>query len=129
MLVEIVHSETPPGGDAAVEASSDLGRFTARWHGAPPAVGERRDVELSLDHRFTWGVDAVAVDEQPHAIGPGADDGVVLWAQVEQLDEGGFVGLRLGTSVVMAEADGEPPPLGATVRLEAPAVTLFDTNL
>jgi hypothetical protein len=30
---------------------------------------------------------------------------------------------------VMAEADGDPPPLGSTVRLEAPAVTLFDTNI
>ncbi|HVV87359.1 MAG TPA: hypothetical protein VHE35_30165 [Kofleriaceae bacterium] len=128
MQVEIVHIEQPPGGEAAVEVRSDLGRFPARWHGPPPAVGARVDVELSLDHRFTWGVDAVAVDEQPHAITPAAGDGVVFLASVDQLDDGGFVGLRLGRSVLMAEADGEPPPVGSTVRLEAPAVTLFDTG-
>lgn len=129
MQVEILTVEQPTGGDAAVEVASELGRFPARWHGAAPAIGARLDVELSLDHRFTWGVDAIEVADQPHAIGPAPVSGVVLWASIDQLDDGGFVGLRVGESVVMAEADGDPPPLGSTVRLDAPVVTLFDTGI
>lgn len=129
MRIEIVGVEPRADGDAIVEVSSAVGRFVARWHGAAPAVADARHVELALDHRFTWGVDAVAVAARAHAIAPGADGGVVLWATVEQLDDDGFVGLRLGPSLVMTEADGDPPPLGATVRLAAPSVTLFDTDL
>lgn len=46
-----------------------------------------------------------------------------------QLDEGGFVAVRLGPGLVMLEAHGDAPPVGAMVRLEAPAVTLYDTGI
>jgi hypothetical protein len=127
MRVEIIDIKESAAG-ARLEVRSEHGQFPARWDGEPPSVGTEYNVELGFDERFTWGVDVVPVDAHPHAIGPGARDGVVLWATVEQLDDGGFVGLRLGTSVIMTEADGAPPPVGTTVRLEAPAVTLFDTG-
>ncbi len=129
MRVEIVTVEPPAAPDARVEVRSALGRFHARWHGAPPPIGAQRDVELAFDACFTWGVDAVPVDARPPAIGPGPGGGVVLWANVEALDEDGAVGLRLGPSIVMLTAYGEPPALGATVRIEAPEVTLFDTDV
>jgi hypothetical protein len=85
--------------------------------------------EWSPDSRLTLGVDIVPVEARAHAIGPGHRDGVVLRASVEQLDEGGYVALRLGPSLVMLNADGDPPPLGTTIRVEAAVVTLFDTNV
>jgi hypothetical protein len=124
MRVEIVAIH-----ETLVEVRSELGAFVARWHGAPPPVGSVRSVELDVDDSLTWGVDAVPVEPRPHAIARGPDDGVVLWAMIERLGEDGYVGLRLGPSIVMLDAVGVPPPLGATVRIEARAVTLFDTNI
>ena len=130
MMVEIVHVEEGIGADAIVEVTSPVGRFHASWHGPPPPIGARRGVEFSFNaHQFTWGVDAVAVDERPHAIEPGARDGYVLWARVEQLNDGKPLVLRFGPSIVLTGADGDPPPAGSTVRLEVPAITLFDENI
>ncbi|MBA3461952.1 MAG: hypothetical protein H0T46_18470 [Deltaproteobacteria bacterium] len=125
MMVEIV------GVDATgVEVTSPVGPFRAGWHGAPPPIGARRDVEFSFHaHQFTWGVDAVAIDEQPHAIEPGANDDYVLWARIEQLEDGGGLVLRFGPSIVLTGADGDPPPVGSMVRLEVPSITLYDTNI
>src|SRR5688572_25979323 len=120
MMVEIVRIEDPSAAEPRVEVRSALGQFSARWSGPVPVVGASRAVELSVAHTFTWNVDIVAVEARPHAIGPGRDGGVVMWASVEDCDEDGAVGLRLGPSVVMVEAFGEPPAVGATVRLEAP---------
>lgn len=123
MLVEIIHAE-----DSHVEVRSELGQFHAQWRGAVPPVGAKRDVELGFDERFVWGGDAVPVEGQPHAIAGGEKD-IVMVASVEQLGDGGFVGLRLGPSIVMVQADGDPPPVGTTVRFEASlGVTLFDTG-
>jgi hypothetical protein len=129
MMVEIVAVEDPSAAEPRVEVRSALGQFAGRWSGPEPRVGDKRSVELSFDHTFTWNVDIVAVEPQPHAIGPGRDGGVVVCAGVEELDESGALGLRLGPSVIMAEAFGEPPPVGATVRLDAPAVTLSDADI
>jgi hypothetical protein len=129
MRVEIIHVEEASPGEPWVEVTSDLGRFRARWSGARPPVGAQLEVELGVDHRFTWGVDARPAEPRGPAIEQGEGSAVALWGDVEQLDDGGFVGLRFGPSVVMVEADGDPPPLGATVRLDAPEVGLFDTNV
>src|SRR5688572_23449815 len=113
MLVEIIHVE-----DSLVEVRSELGQFHARWSGAVPPVGAKRDVELSFGERFVWGGDALPVEARPHAINGGAQD-LVMVARIEQLGDDGYVGLRLGPSIVMVEADGEPPPVGTTVQFEA----------
>ena len=129
MHVEIIRVEPTADGTVEVDVRADVGDFRATWSGAPPPVGAARDVELTIDHRFTWGEDAVPVQAQAHAIAPGEDGGVVILATIEQLDDGGFVGLRIGRSAVMSAADGEPPPVGTTVRLVAPPLTLYDTNI
>ncbi len=129
MMVEIIAIEDPSAAEPRVEVRSALGQFAARWSGPPPVVGDRRAVELSLGATFTWGVDIAPVEARPHAIEPRPDGGAVLWASVEELDEDGGVGLRLGPSLIMAEAFGEPPEIGATVRLEASTVTLTDVDI
>lgn len=128
-MIEVVKIEDASAPEPRVEVRSALGQFSARWSGATPPVGASRAVELGLGERLTWGVDIVPVEPRAHAIGPGEGDGVVLWASVEQLDDGGYVGLRLGPSIVMTNAEGDPAPVGATVRVEVPVVTLFDSDI
>lgn len=125
MYVEILGIENA----SRVRVRSALGEFSAAWHGALPPIGAHRDAELDFANHFTWGVEAVPLEPQSAAMADGADGGVVIVATVEHLEEDGSLVLRLGPSIAMLTVFGDPPPLGTTIRLVAPAVTLYDTNI
>ncbi|MCA9674211.1 MAG: hypothetical protein KC464_04135 [Myxococcales bacterium] len=129
MMIEIVAIEDPSSPEPRVEVRSELGQFTAFWSGPAPVVGATRAIEFSFGHTFRWNQDIVEVEARPHAIEPRPDGGAVLWATVLAWHEEGGLDLRLGPSFVMLEAFGYPAPVGATVRLDAPRVTLFDCNI
>jgi hypothetical protein len=127
--VNVVIAGVHGNGELRVDVTSELGSFSARWDGAAPAIGARLAVELGFPDRFTWGVDIVRVDTREHAIEPGLDGGVVLWATLERFDEDGAADLRCGGSVLALEVFGDPPAVGATVRIEARTLTLYDSNI
>jgi hypothetical protein len=128
MQVEILSVEHTQDGRTRVEVRNEHGRIRADWSGKPaPAAGERRDVEWGVSESLVWGQSI-----RPVSAAPGMeplDDGVALHATLEGCDEDGFAALRLGESLVMVEAFGDPPPPGTPVRAELARVTLHDTGL
>lgn len=130
MKVQIISVENVAGDTVRVEVESEFGRFPAVWSGAAPDLGATLAVELTLGESFTWGEDIVAVDNRPHALRVEEDGPLVLVATLEQWDEDGFAALRLGSSVVLTEADGTAPPVGTCVQVETwNGVTLSDTGI
>lgn len=130
MKVQIISSEEVADGGVRVDVESEYGRFPAAWSGTAPAVGTTLDVEVTFGESFTWGRDIVAVDDRPHAIGVDEGGALTLVASLERSDEDGFVALRLGSSLLLAEAEGTAPAVGTRVRVEAwTGVTLSDTRI
>ncbi len=111
-----------------VRFASELGAAEAAWMGEPPAAGRDYAVELVVGDRLIWGDSIVAAEPAAHAIATG-DDGTTLVATLESVDEDGAATLRLGPSLVLVETEGEPAPVGTTVRVRLADLVLADTSI
>lgn len=124
MMIHV--QEINPAG--RVRFTSALGAAEAAWMGDPPAAGRDYAVELAVGDRLIWGDSIVAIEPAARSIASG-DEGPTLVATLESVDEDGAATLRLGPSLVLVETEGEPPPVGAIVRVRLADLVLADTNI
>jgi hypothetical protein len=95
-----VHDDEP----AIVECETPVGNLTARWRGGElPSADETHDVEVESVGHLVWGENLKVSAEIART-----EDETSLIGLVEDV-EGAAVTLRVGDSILLLEADGEPP--------------------
>lgn len=102
MLIKVltVHDDEP----AIVECETPVGNLTARWRGEElPSADETHDVEVETVGHLVWGENL-----KVSAGIARTEDETSLIGLVEDV-EGAVVTLRVGDSILLLEADGEPP--------------------
>lgn len=113
-------------GIARVCFECDLGQGIASWVGPPPAVGDHRFIEMSLDRTLAVGKDMVET-EMPCGISTHGD-GSVLVAEIMRVDEDGFVRMDLGEGGLDVEVVAPFPVLHHRYAVVAHDLKLFDAN-
>lgn len=99
-----------------------------RWVGPLPSVGERYDVELTIDETLVWGETAELVDETVPRIDREGEC-VLLQGVLDAVYSNGVAVLRLGSSIISFLASGTAPHPGSPIRLQAQRLSLYDTNM
>jgi hypothetical protein len=123
-ILDVDRSSEPP----RVRFASALGEAWAHWAGDPPPAGQTFHVELSVQDPLTWGESILPAAETAHRLEPDGS-GIAIHATLESCEDDGSTVLRLGNSVLMVDAYGDPPPPGTAVRAYVPALTLYDTGI
>jgi hypothetical protein len=128
MRIEILSVDTS-SSETRVRFASDHGDANARWSGAPPAVGDRYDVELDASTRLTWGRDLVVRVGGDYRLTAHGERGAVIDATLEMFDaEDGVASLRIGPSVMLISTRGDAPAVGSAVRATIDELVLTDTG-
>ena len=105
----------------------DRGRGVAFWVGPPPAVGDQRFVEMSLDRTLTVGKDLTET-ENPCGVSIQGDSSVLV-GEITRVDEDGFVQIDLGNDAGLGiEVVGSFPVLHRRYAVVANDLKLFDAN-
>lgn len=127
MHVTVTSSNPTPTG-SIVEFTCRYGTGRGVWKVGVPEPGREYVVELDVGRPLRLGVDARATAEDaPHI--RVMDDGVALFARVEEVFDDQTVSLRLGDSLILTEYEGASPTAGSWLEVSAPQVELFDTGM
>ncbi len=111
--------------------ATPCGEGQGTWVGRAPRVGHRYMAELEIVDILMWGDTIVESDSTGCHIAF-ENDTVVVDGLLEQIEPAGATDvctIRLDTSLMMVETCGHAPLAGRYVRLSAPSLQLFDTNL
>ena len=93
-----------------------------------PDVGSNYYVEIAIDQCLVWGDDIIVTESLPHRIAQ-SEAGITLEATLELIDNEGAATLRLGSSLVLIETEGTPPPINTSVRVYLKELILCDTGI
>lgn len=105
-----------------------FGQGEARWTGRTPKPEESYHVEIDIPAPLRWGVSIRPTLETEPLIAT-TIDGNRLVARLESVDPDGVAVLRFGPTLILAEADGEPPARGSWVQVRTPHLVLYPYDL
>lgn len=111
-----------------VHFTCDLGHGEARWTGRTPTPDTTYNVEIDIPATLRWDVTIRPTLETAPLIAT-TIDGNRLVARLESVDPDGISVLRFGPSIILAEADGEPPARGSWVQVRTPNLVLYPYDL
>lgn len=111
-----IHIQQYDSTKNCVRFDSQFGTAEAKWMGDLPDVRSDYYVEIAINKCLVWGNDIIATESLPHRIAQ-SEVGITLDATLESIDSDGFAALRLGTTLVLIETEGTPPPVGTVVQV------------
>jgi len=108
--------------------NSEVGTAEAIWMGDLPDAGKDYYVEIAINNCLVWGDDIVVTESLVHRITQ-SESGITLVATLESIDSDESAVLRLGSSIVLIETEGTPPPVGTAVQVRLSELILSDTRI
>ena len=126
MRVTITSVVDPRSGRVAFQ--TELGMGVGEWVGELPSIGECRDVEFTVDEPVASGRTLVAVQPQDRPFITHTAEGVTLIGLLERNEADGVAVIRLGSSLLMVEFDGDAVSAPSWVQTGPVRIRLYDTN-
>lgn len=128
MRVKILETHLQTASSTSVRFSSDHGDSVGRWHSDMPESGREYDVEVEVPGVLEWGRDVVASSKTIPSIST-THDAVQICGVLELAHEDGVVTLRIGSSLLLVETQGQPPPAGTCVCMTVSHIDLYETRI
>jgi hypothetical protein len=123
-----IHIQDLDDTNYSVRFDSEVGTAQAKWMGDLPDVGSDYYVEIAINNCLVWGDDIIVTEFLPHRITQ-SEAGIALEATIESIDSDGSAVLRLGTTLVLIETEGTPPPIGTAVQVRLGELLLSDMGI
>lgn len=121
-ITEILHDENLD--TYQVSFSTPFGTGYGKWRGDPPEMYQHYDVEIEAGPVLVWGKNIGITDDEDFLLD---DYGNILTIQgkLEAVEPNGVVYLRLGSSMISLETEGEPPHPDVFVKANPDLMMLF----
>ena len=126
MRVTITSVVNPRSGQVAFQ--TEFGTGVGEWVGELPSVGEYRDVEFTVDEPVASDRTLVALQPQNRPFITHTAEGVTLMGLLERNEADGVAVIRLGSSLLMVEFDGDAVSAPSWVQIGPVRIRLYDTN-
>lgn len=107
-----------------VSIATPFGTAYGKWNGDPPEMYAYYDVEIEAGPVLEWG-ESIAETAEERPLLDGVGETLTIQGQLEAVESSGIVYLRLGSSLISLETEGEPPPLDVYVRAHPDLILLF----
>ena len=103
-----------------------MGKGRGKWIVGQPEPGAEYDIELALPV-LSWG-EQIFMSKHGEPRVALAGDSIVITCLIEAVDIDGVLKLRLGESVILADATGVLAGPGEWIDLRLPSMDLYDTT-
>lgn len=113
--------------DTEVEFSTEFGRCRAFWIRGKPAIEDTYEVEIEISSLLQWGKDISHFLHQLFQIQEN-EQNVSLIGILDFIEDNVF-SLRLGTDIILIEAEGVPFEKGMFVEVVAEKIVAYDINI
>lgn len=107
--------------------STECGDAKAFWNGDMPIINKKYDVEIEIPGILIWGKNIKRTKEDRYTIGI-KDNLLYILGRLESVEDDGYTIIRLGENIVPLEVEGNPPPIGAFVKVETNEITLYNVE-
>lgn len=122
-ITEVIHDEILQSYQ--VSFSTPFGTGYGKWHGGePPELYQHYDVEIEAGPILVWGENIGVSDDEDFLLD---DVGNILTIQgkLEAVEPNGVVHMRMGSSMISLETEGEPPDVDVFVKANPDMMVLF----
>ncbi|MNT05977.1 hypothetical protein D3C72_1406250 [compost metagenome] len=116
------------GEEVLVMLSTDFGKASAVWCGAPPTIGASHDVELEIEQSVVWGMSARPASNDGFSIDI-VDGFIKLTGNIVSVDTEGMMVFDVGGSVFFVEIIGFAGAIPMVVDLYVEKLVLFPTGV
>ncbi len=129
MRVQVIKILSDHPKEPLVEFQSPYGIGRAIWAESVPELFQDYNVEYEIPETLVWGETIVRMDEETMAI-TYEENVLLLYGQLEHVDEDGLGIVRLGESTILVEIEALEKgfPLNSYVRLFLKQAVLYDTH-
>ncbi|HLO02614.1 MAG TPA: hypothetical protein VK191_05865 [Symbiobacteriaceae bacterium] len=116
------------GREMRVRFTCEWGAGEARWVGPTPKPESKHDVEIDVAKELKWGT-AIRLTLESQPLIATTIDGNRIIAQLEAVELDGTAAIRLGSSLILVDAVGEPLAPGSWVQVRTPDLVLYPFTL
>jgi hypothetical protein len=129
MRVQVIKILSDHPKEPLVEFQSPYGIGRAIWAESVPELFQDYNVEYEIPETLVWGETIVRMDKETMAI-TYEENVLLLYGQLEHVDEDGLGIVRLGESTILVEIEALEKgfPLNSYVRLFSKQAVLYDTH-
>ncbi len=120
-ITEILHDEILNAYQ--VSFSTPFGTGYGKWRGDPPQLYQHYDVEIEAGPIFVWGENIHVTENEEFLL----DDveQLTIQGKVEVVEPNGIIFVRLGSSTISLETEGEAPKVDVYVKAHPDMMILF----
>jgi hypothetical protein len=117
MKIKIISIKGKNNSHSTISFSSKFGNGIARWPEGSPIEGREYFVELEISDKAVWGKNVTKSEKEPFSLK--TENGqTIMVCKVEAIFDYGICDLRMGSSIVALEIEGEPCPVGTIVEIK-----------
>ena len=120
-ITEILHDEVL--NSYQVSFSTPFGTGYGKWRGEPPQIYQHYDVEIEAGPILIWG-ENINVTEKEEFLLDDLEE-LTIQGKLESVEPNGVIYMRLGSSMISLETEGEPPHEDVFIKVNPDMMILY----
>ena len=121
-ITEILHDEIL--NSYQVSFSTPFGTGYGKWRGEPPEMYQHYDVEIEAGPVLVWGKNIGITEDEDFLLDDYGNE-LTIQGKLEAVEPNGIVYVRLGSSMISLETEGDPPAPDVFVKANPDLMMLY----